>query len=690
MNDPDTHSSPDRETGPVAHQADTLACIAACTALCVAFSDVLLALLMEPDSQTGFLALLPAIGLLAGAAAIAFAILHGLLALERRSNPDEAPLAQSSAIGAFLLSFFVLIWIANLNSFSNFRREPIESLLTLLLLFLVSALVASGARAIALRSARTPETTLALLRGTTLATLALMAATLGVGLWQSHHTLVLGPFLLIAAALLYLTLRLGPIGLGRLPLLLLALFLASPVVPVVAWTPASPASSLDSDGPVRRIVLLTVDTLRRDSLSLYNADSPSPTPALDRLGEDSLIFEKAFSSAPWTVPAFVSMFTGLTPDVHGINHNFPELPEDMKLLAQPLQEKGYLTAAIGNQIQLRRMDRGFDHFRIGPEKSPFHPRTTFGRLLGRRWSADQWTSQRISNLARRWLGENRNQDFFLWVHWIEPHISYAPPTEYLPDPSLSASLGARFEGSLHSSVRAGRVIRSAEEKLWLRELYDAEVRYTDDIVGQVLEQLRELDLYDDTLIVFTSDHGEEFWDHDNWEHGHSVYDEVVAAPLLIKLPGESQSQRITTPVSTASLTRTLLDLANIAPGENPLQSPSLKPLWQGDAAEAEPSTVYIAGVEYFEPQEAIVFDHYKYIARPDSQREELYDLKQDPKETLSLTDSRPALLARGRALLESHRSRVRASASGGPSANGPESEMSPDVEAQLRALGYID
>ena len=469
---------------------------------------------------------------------IAFAILHGLLALERRSKPDEAPLAQSSAIGAFLLSFFVLIWIANLNSFSNFSREPIESLLTLLLLFLVSALVATGARALALRSAQTPETTLALLRGTTLATLTLMAVTLGVGLWQSQHTLVLGPFLLIAAALLYLTLRLGPVGLGRLPLLLLALFLASPVVPVVAWAPASPASSLASDGPVRRIVLLTVDTLRRDSLSLYNADSPSPTPALDRLGEDSLIFEKAFSSAPWTVPAFVSMFTGLTPDVHGINHNFPELPEDMKLLAQPLQEKGYLTAAIGNQIQLRRMDRGFDHFRIGPEKSPFHPRTTFGRLLGRRWSADQWTSQRISNLARRWLGENRNQDFFLWVHWIEPHISYAPPTEYLPDPSLSSSLGARFEGSLHSSVRAGRVIRSAKEKLWLRELYDAEVRYTDDIVGQVLERLRELDLYDDTLIVFTSDHGEEFWDHDNWEHGHSVYDELVAAPLLIKLPGE--------------------------------------------------------------------------------------------------------------------------------------------------------
>lgn len=686
MSDSETNARSGIEASP----ADILACVGACTALGVAFVDLLLALLVEPGRQHGFISLLPPLGLLAAASSIAFAVLYGVIGAIWPDTQKNQTLTRSFALGAFLIAFFSLIWIANLNSFTTLQRAPWASLLQLTLLFLLATLAGAGARSLALQAARKSSSTLTLLRGTTLSTILLLSLALGIGLWQSQRSLILMALVIGAAALITLTFRLHFIGLGRLPLLILAAFLASPLLTVLAWTQTAASSSLAAEAPVRRIILLTVDTLRRDSLSLYNPDSTTQTPELDRLGEDSLIFENAFSSAPWTVPAFASLFTGLTPDAHGINDNFPEVPREMKLIAQSLQEKGYLTAAIGNQIQLRRMNRGFDHFKIGPEKSPFHPRTTFGRLLGRRWSPSQWTSQRISNLSRQWLNENRDEDFFLWVHWIEPHISYAPPSEYVTDADLLEEWGPRFDGHLHSSVRAGRVIRTESEKRWLRELYDAEVRYTDDVVGQVLDRLRALDLYDDSLIIFTSDHGEEFWDHGGWEHGHSVYDEVVAAPLLIKLPGESRSQRIRTPVSTSALTETLLDLSQAPRDPDPLRTPSLAPLWTTPDQAPAPPTVYIAGIEYFEPQEAVVFDHYKYIARPDSGREELYDLTADPGENNSLAETHPEILQRGRDLLAAHRAKV--SRLGSTSTNSTESpgEMSPEVEAQLRALGYID
>ncbi len=670
--------------------ADIFACLCACTALSVAFVDVLLALLMEPEGLPGFLVLLPPMGLLAAAMGIFFAVLYQAWGLARPCEERDLLLARSVTVGGFLLALFVLLWLTGMFSTSALAQAPLAGLLTFSLLGTLALCAGMGAGALVQRNTPTAESVVAVLRGVCLGTFGLGAAAVGLGLWLSEHGLSLVICLSAMVPFAFLVLRSNAAGVGRIPLLVLAVVVASPMATVFGWRESAPTSDLAADVPIRRIVLLTVDTLRRDSLTLYNPESTSATPAIDRLGEDSLIFEKAFSSAPWTVPAFVSLFSGLTPDVHGINEHFPTLPSEMQLLAQPLQAQGYLTAAMGNQIQLRHMNRGFDVFKVGPMPPPFHRLTIFGRLLNGKWSKNRWTSEGISSRANEWLRKNQEEDFFLWLHWLEPHLSYSPPEDLLSDSVLDSDLGRSFPATSRTLVQSGRLIRTEAERRWLRELYDAEVRYTDRVVGRVLDQLRELDLYKETLVIFTTDHGEEFWDHGGWEHGHSVYDELVSAPLLVKLPGESKSRRIKTPVSTAALFETILDLTGAKRSDQPLRAPSMARLWQEAEAVAAAPSVYIGGVAYFEAQEAMVFDQYKYVVRSDSQIEELYDLVQDPGETHSLVDEDPVLLDRGRSLLQAHRKRVQET-QGQPPLKGPKRDkLGDEVESQLRALGYVE
>ena len=450
---------------------------------------------------------------------------------------------------------------------------------------------------------------------------------------------------------------------------------------IVGSTPPE-QRTLPGGAPIKRVILLTVDTLRKDSLTAYNANGAG-TPHIDSLASDSILFENAFTSAPWTVPSFVSMFTGLPPDVHGINHNFPTIPPRFKTLAELMGVAGYQTAAIGSQPQLLRIGRGFDTYRLGPDPASAHDQTTAGRLLNR-LARRKWTTEVITDLAIRWLDEHRREDFFLWLHWLEPHIPYEPLKAYLPRSPLVEQIGAAFVGG--SSVHTGRAIRTPSEREWLRELYAAEVRYTDAALGRVLEHLQELGLYDDSLVIFTSDHGEEFWDHGHWEHGQSLYDELVAAPLFIKLPGDSNPKRIEDSVSNAAVFSTILDLCEVERPDDPLIVDSLAPSWKGRSA--APAPVYLGAVEYFEPREGVVFDEFKYIVGIASGREELYDLNGDAAEQQSLVESHPAVLERGRAIL---RRRADAASTRAPEPDSADGHgLSDDVQNQLRALGYLE
>ena len=444
----------------------------------------------------------------------------------------------------------------------------------------------------------------------------------------------------------------------------------------------SPFDALSGERP-RHVVLLTVDTLRADALG-PRAGAISSTPNMDALSADSVVFDNGRSPAPWTKPAVVSMLTGLSPVVHEIMRGPTLVPDELVTLAEMLQGAGYRTGAVGENPFLHaryNFDQGFERYRMYPKMLG---RSFGGRLVRYLGTAYPSTAD-LTDMAIEWVQTNADDPFFLWLHYFDPHPPYAPPAEYLTI-SGPASIGRSFGDT--SGVRAGAVNLDAEEREWVEELYMGEVRYVDDNVGRFLDYLKSSGLYDDSLIIFSSDHGEEFWEHGGFEHGHSLYDEVIKVPLMVKLPGLTASGHRQSNVSTESILPTILDLLGVEVGDAAFSATSLSWAWRPDGT--DPMTPIVStGLRYFEDRIAVVRGPMKNIHWLVSGADELFDLDEDPGETTSLARENPELIGEAHQLIAAHKAlslRIR-QLLGLPAAG--EGVLDPAVLEQLRALGYI-
>ncbi len=222
----------------------------------------------------------------------------------------------------------------------------------------------------------------------------------------------------------------------------------------------------------------------------------------------------------------------------------------------------------------------------------------------------------------------------------------------------------------------------------IRELYAADVRYVDAAIGRIVDTLEELGIYDETLIVLTSDHGEEFWEHDSFEHGHSLYDEVLRVPLIMTGPGITEEGEIKAPVSIESIFATILGACGIGFDRESVSSTSLtaKAAEGSDRERAE--TIAAGGVLYYESRQAIVSEKYKYIRSTITGKEELYDLLTDPGERVSIEHSSPLLLQEARGFLEAHLARADSLRERLGLAVAEECELDRTTVERLRALGY--
>lgn len=426
--------------------------------------------------------------------------------------------------------------------------------------------------------------------------------------------------------------------------------------------------------PPRRILLISIDTLRADALSCYRAQTPG-TPALDALAADSVVFRQARSAAPWTLPAMTSAMTGLSPQVHLATGLGDRAPDRLTTIAEVLRRVGYRTAALVSSPLLSRaahLDQGFQEYTSFPGDAGTKP-------------ADP---DQLSGLASRWLRGKEKEKFFLWVHFYDPHTPYEPPAAYLqgkePPPGMRRDLTVEE----HLAIRLRQRDPAAAEREWIRQLYRAEVRWVDAAVGSLVAELKRSGHYEDTLIVLLSDHGDEFWEHGRVGHGHTLYEELLRVPFLVKLPGNPGGHRrgeVATPVSTASLAATILDLAGKPlPSRDPA-APSLSPWLRGETVPPEP--LLSTGVQRVEEQEAILFGGFKLIRWERSGRQELYDVDHDPEETADLAAANPRKLKEGGLLLdrkdaESNRARKEL---------GIQRErvpLDPEAMKKLRALGY--
>ena len=438
---------------------------------------------------------------------------------------------------------------------------------------------------------------------------------------------------------------------------LLALTLASPLAGVLssASPPAPTARAELPAGRPRHVVLFTVDTLRPDMIG--GGAGAAPTPAIDSLLADSVVFTQARSAAPWTKPSVASILTGLSPLVHGTTSRRRRLPEEVHTLAEHMRDAGYVTVGVGLNVHLERAY----HFSQGFDEYLFPAGDDYGISVGARIlqaiDGDRYpelfpTTTAIADRALDRLASLGDRPFFLWVHVLDPHWPYEPPAAYAPAPDPASRIGGRWgEHEVVTNVQAGNIKLGAADRERVRGLYRGEIEYVDANIARLLDFLRQAGLYDDALIAFTSDHGEEFWEHGRFEHGHTMFDEVLRVPLAIKLPGARLRRTIDVMVSNESLTPTLLELVGHANTKNPFTSPSLAGWCDEAAPDPEPTPLFSAGTYYHGDQQAVIFDGRKVIVDLETGGVQLFDLRSDFKERQSVDSLHPEDVKRASELL---------------------------------------
>jgi arylsulfatase A-like enzyme len=442
----------------------------------------------------------------------------------------------------------------------------------------------------------------------------------------------------------------------------------------------------------RHVILIVVDTLRADYLSCYSENAP-PTPTLDALAGESLRFTQTRSSAPFTFASMCSILTGLAPTVHLGLHPTTALPSAVPTLAERMRDAGYLTGAIVRNPSLSpacRIDRGFEEYHF--QREP-RPPTALGEVVLRWLMPETYLPQVGAEVQTRraseWIERYKDRDFFLWLQFFDPHMAYGPPREFLPDGYRPPRIGSRFGEA--ERVRGGFFVPDQEEREYIKSLYAAEVRYLDSQIGGIFETLKRLDLYENSLIVFTSDHGEEFWEHGGFEHGHAMYDETISVPFMIKLPGETSARGpIDEAVSNQSITPTVLELAGLPYDADDLSAPALvKKSGAGFVVDVRPRPLVTSAMLYFEDRTAVVFDGYKYVRYHITKAEELFDLRTDAGELVNLAAQDSPELRQGRQLFHEHLAQADELRKRYDIRGSEEAALDERTRSDLRSLGYV-
>ncbi len=292
------------------------------------------------------------------------------------------------------------------------------------------------------------------------------------------------------------------------------------------------------------VVVYLIDALRADHLGCYGYDRPV-SPHIDRFAERAILFERAQAQTSWTRASVASVFTGLMPQVHSANDDDDALSASVMTIAEYLQAAGFQTGGFssnGNAGPNVGFAQGFDIFRnLGPVRS-----------------------EEINEEASSWLDAlDDKRPFFLWVHTVDPHAPYSPP-EDLRRRFAPAVTGRNLGSIAHIESLTQHPDRlSAKLIADMVSLYDAEIAANDRSFGALLSDLHDLGLFDDTLIIVVSDHGEEFYDHGGWTHGKTLYSEQLDIPLIVKLPGTSAGQRISQVVQHVDILPTILEFVGL-------------------------------------------------------------------------------------------------------------------------------
>jgi arylsulfatase A-like enzyme len=405
------------------------------------------------------------------------------------------------------------------------------------------------------------------------------------------------------------------------------------------------------------IVLISSDTLRADRLGV-NGNTRGLTPNIDALARTGVNFTHAYAHAPNTAPSHTSLLTSLFPTGHGVFEHGQSLDENVTTLAEALLAAGYATGGF-TQLNGTAYVQGFETWERMRQPTPGRGVETFAPAL-------------------EWVEQVGAQPFFLFLHSYNVHLPYNPPTEYVE------RFAGDYDGPLPDAVFPEHIealnARPDEfddrDRRHVVDLYDAETAHYDAVIAETVAALRQARVWDNTIVVLLSDHGEEFGEHGMYGlHSHSLYEELIRVPLLLTGPGIPSGVVVGTEVQLVDVAPTLLRLAGL---ESPpaFMGEDLRTAWRerrrrGRIVVAEQDRV-----------RALVWAGYKYFTT-----DHLYELREDPGETINIAEREPETMARMKRSMVSWLTDVMARTA--DYSKDRDVRLTPEEERRLRALGYV-
>ncbi len=436
------------------------------------------------------------------------------------------------------------------------------------------------------------------------------------------------------------------------------------------------------------VIVIGLDTVRADHTSLLstNERERDVTPNLRELASKSILFTKAISQAPWTLPAFSSMFTGLYPEQHGAEQRWQKLPTSQLTLAEILREAGFKTLGVSSGLYVTEASGLHQGFEV------FDESLAEGQL--------NVTSERVTDKAIRMLRRHGKEPFFLFVHYFDPHWVYHDYADYdfakgAPEwmKELSQTLKQDKFTQQIAKMRgfSGRVLLTQEEMSFLKGLYDEEIAYTDAQVGRLLRQLSESGLDRNTLIILVADHGEELLERGELGHGASVCQEVIHVPLTVAIPGSVKREVRSLPVETRRVFTTVLEFLDIPlPRGDDFPASLLSDDPPGALVRSATHKMAIGEVGQLFKKPVDVWWTCVYDGKWKLMREHfrgrlmLFDLVNDPGERRNCAGDNPEVCKRLERELDRRDAMVKRT-----SPKGPVPEADPEQQRRLKSLGYL-
>lgn len=455
------------------------------------------------------------------------------------------------------------------------------------------------------------------------------------------------------------------------------------------------------------VLMILVDTLRWDYLTTYDP-AQKTGPALQTLAQESVVYENAIATSPWTTPSHASLFTGQYPSRNGVDGRNIILDPASTTLAEVLGRNGYETAGFINNVYIRRqtgLGRGFQQYEEFWGRNEGSSLMLLIELLWNRFNPRRDSgAEETRKSVRQWLRHDwsGSRPFFLFVHFMEPHAIYGIPDDYYRQ-FLPAGVTAEQARQVNQDPElfiCNRIKMNEKDFEILKALYRNDIRYLDDQIKLLINGFKDQNLLDNTLIIFTSDHGEHFGDHKLMSHELSVYEDLIRVPLLLRFPKKAHAgKRVPQIVQTLDLFPSILQLTNLENTGLDLQGYSLLPdrmeRSQHQAVFAEYDNARAAdkierrfpGVPSNPLYRRKVLktartEQYKYIWGSDGTRE-LYDIKNDPHESVNIHGQDPQTASAMEATLSKWISSFK------PSKFYRQEEISKEALEELKALGYV-